>query len=98
MLSRPTHNGETPGLPQGFRSVLRVGRKGFEPLTPCASCRCASQLRQRPVRLQTIADRVPRADNSDPPAASNEPAKISGVPTSNVVSTPSAPREMSHSW
>jgi len=50
------------------------------------------------VRLQTIADRVPRADNSDPPAASNEPAKISGVPTSNVVSTPSAPREMSHSW
>ena len=26
-----------------------VGRKGFEPLTPCASCRCASQLRQRPV-------------------------------------------------
>src|SRR5215218_9551475 len=36
-----------------------VGREGLEPPTPCASCRCASQLRQRPRRKRRYQRRAP---------------------------------------
>jgi site-specific DNA recombinase len=36
---------------QGLKDETLVGRRGLEPLTPCASCKCASQLRQRPSPL-----------------------------------------------
>jgi hypothetical protein len=29
-----------------------VGRAGLEPATPCVSCKCATRLRQRPLRHQ----------------------------------------------
>ena len=29
-----------------------VGRAGLEPATPCVSCKCATRLRQRPLRVQ----------------------------------------------
>ena len=38
-------NEQTPTLPRrGLKYDILVGRKGLEPLTPCASCRCSSQL------------------------------------------------------
>lgn len=36
---RPTHR---------LTWAFPVGREGLEPPTPCASCKCANQLRQRP--------------------------------------------------
>lgn len=53
---RARHELEAPGQPSGLGwlpdgrllvrrpSALRVGREGLEPPTPCASCRCSSQL------------------------------------------------------
>jgi site-specific DNA recombinase len=35
---------------RGVRAMTDpVGRRGLEPLTPCASCKCATRLRQRPL-------------------------------------------------
>src|ERR1700677_2120055 len=31
-----------------------VGRAGLEPATPCVSCKCATRLRQRPLRETTL--------------------------------------------
>ncbi len=31
-----------------------VGRTGLEPVTPCVSCKCATRLRQRPLRGSTL--------------------------------------------
>jgi hypothetical protein len=63
-------------------TVSRVGRKGFEPLTPCASCRCASQLRQRPVAPTPLFIE----------ARYSTPAMTSTAPAANV---PGAPQSLS---
>ena len=33
-------------------STFLVGREGLEPPTPCASCRCSSELSQRPGQVK----------------------------------------------
>jgi site-specific DNA recombinase len=39
---------------EGSRIPLLVGRAGLEPATPCVSCKCATRLRQRPLRETTL--------------------------------------------
>ena len=37
---------------------VRVGRTGLEPVTPCVSCKCATRLRQRPLRATRVPPRI----------------------------------------
>ena len=53
-FSRPTGEQDTTQNPEmtsvsaGHPLLDLVGREGFEPPTPCASCRCSSRSRRQP--------------------------------------------------